>query len=50
MILKKNILIGGIIRQREPIIPDGNTSIHVGDTVIVICKDYHFSDITDILD
>ena len=50
VILKKNILIGGIIRQREPIIPDGNTSIHVGDTVIVICKDYHFSDITDILD
>lgn len=47
--LKKDILIGGIIRRRELIIPDGNSVIQLGDTVIVICKDYHFSDITDIL-
>lgn len=50
VVLKKNILIGGIIRKREPIIPNGNTCIQIGDTVIIICKDYHFSDITDILD
>lgn len=49
VVLKKNILIGGIIRKREPIIPNGNTCIQIGDTVIIICKDYHFSDITDIL-
>lgn len=50
VVLKKNILIGGIIRRHELIIPDGNSSIQLDDTVLVICKDYHFSDITDILD
>lgn len=48
--LKKNILICGIIRKRDLIIPDGRSIISLGDTVIVICKDYHFSDLEDILE
>ena len=48
--LKKNILIGGIIRNRYVIIPNGNDSIRIDDSVIIISKDYHFSDITDILE
>jgi len=47
--LKKNILICGIIRKRMVMIPNGNDEIHVDDSVIIISKDYHFSDITDIL-
>lgn len=48
--LKKDILIGGIIRNRYVIIPNGNDSIMIDDSVIIISKDYHFSDITDILE
>ena len=48
--LKKNILIGEIIRNRYVIIPNGNDSIMIDDSVIIISKDYHFSDITDILE
>lgn len=48
--LKKNILIGGIIRKRTVIIPNGDDVIRAGDSVIIISRDYHFSDITDILE
>ncbi|HAS78893.1 MAG TPA: Trk system potassium transporter TrkA [Ruminococcus sp.] len=48
--LKKNILICGIIRKREVIIPNGNDYMALGDSVVVISKDYHFSDIKDILE
>ena len=48
--LKKNILICGIIRGRTVIIPNGNDFITIDDSVIIISKDHHFSDITDILD
>ena len=47
--LKKNILICGIIRKREVIIPGGDDFITLDDSVIVISKDYRFSDIKDIL-
>lgn len=47
--LKKNMLICGIIRGREVIIPNGNDCIKLGDSVIVISKEYRFSDIEDIL-
>ena len=47
--LKKNILICGIIRGRTVIIPNGNDFITIDDSVIVISKEHHFSDITDIL-
>lgn len=48
--IKKNILICGILRKRDVIIPNGDDCIQRGDSVIVIAKDYHFSDIEDILD
>lgn len=48
--LKKNILICGILRKRDVIIPNGDDCISLGDSVIVISKDYHFSDIEDILE
>lgn len=47
--LKKDILICAIIRKRNVIIPGGNDCIEEGDSVVVVTKDYHFSDITDIL-
>lgn len=34
--LKRNILIGGIVRGREYILPDGNSKLLVGDKVIVV--------------
>lgn len=48
--LKKNILICAIIKKREIIIPNGDDRISLGDSVIVISKDYRFADIEDILD
>ncbi len=48
--LKKDILICAIIRKRNVIIPGGNDCIEEGDSVVVVSKDYHFSDIKDILD
>ncbi len=48
--LKKNILICAIIRKRSVIIPSGNDSVEEGDSVVVVSKDYHFSDIRDILE
>lgn len=48
--LKNNILICGILRKRDVIIPNGDDCIQKGDSVIVISKDHRFSDIEDILD
>lgn len=48
--LKKDILICAIIRRRNVIIPGGNDCIEEGDSVVVVSKDYHFSDIKDILE
>ena len=48
--LKENILICAIIRKRAVIIPSGNDTIEEGDSVVVVTKDYHFSDIKDILE
>ncbi len=48
--IKKNILICSIVRNRHVIIPDGNTMIELNDSVVVISKEYRFSDIRDILD
>ncbi len=47
--LKKNILICSVIRKRELIIPDGDTTIEVGDIIVAVSKDYHFSKLKDIL-
>jgi trk system potassium uptake protein TrkA len=47
--LRKNILICGVIRAREIIIPDGSTSIELGDSVVIVSKDHKFSKLQDIL-
>ena len=48
--LKKNILICAIIRKRQVIIPNGNDKIEAGDSVIVVTKEYRFSELKDILE
>ena len=47
--LKKNLLIAFINRNGTIIIPSGNDSIHVGDTVMVVTTHTGFHDIRDIL-
>ncbi len=49
LVLKKNILIGGIIRDHQVIVPTGTTSIHEKDAVIVVSKDLIINDLDDIL-
>ena len=48
--LKKNILICAIIRKREIIIPDGSAVIELGDSVVIVSKEHHFSGLKSILD
>lgn len=48
--IKANCLIASIIRGTKVIIPDGNTSIQLGDNVIVVTTHKNFDDLTDILE
>ena len=48
--LKSNLLIGCINRKGRIIIPRGNDSIKVGDTVIVVTTQKGLGDIRDILE
>ena len=48
--LKKNLLITFINRNGSIIIPSGQDSIHVGDTVMVVTTHTGFNDIIDILE
>lgn len=45
--LKPNILIAGITRNKETIIPTGDDKILEGDSVIVISTDVHLYDLSD---
>lgn len=47
--LKKNILIGAIIRESVVIYPHGNTTLEVGDRVVVITKNASLCDLDDII-
>lgn len=47
--LKDGLLVGAIARDGKTIIPDGNTSIHAGDRVIVMAKSLFLQDLNDIL-
>ncbi len=47
--LRKNILIGGIIRGKKSVIPTGNDEIRAGDRVVVIADELHLTDLSDIL-
>lgn len=48
--LKENILIAAIIRNGESIIPSGSTTIQLGDSVIVVSKDYTLYELKDIME
>lgn len=47
--LKNGVLVGAIARDKEIVIPDGNTCIHEGDHVVVVTKSMAADDLTDIL-
>lgn len=47
--LKKNILICAIIRKREIVVPDGSAVVELGDSVVIVSKEHHFSRLKDIL-
>ena len=47
--IKNNILIGGIIRNHQIIIPSGMTSIKEGDSVVVVSNGLILNDLDDIL-
>lgn len=47
--LKKNLLIGCIIRRGRTIIPTGTDLIRVGDAVVIVTSHAGFEDIEDIL-
>ena len=48
--IKENCLIACIIRENEVIIPDGSSTIMLGDNVIVVTAHKNFDDLTDILE
>lgn len=48
--IRPNILIGGIIRDRKTIIPNGNDVILSGDRVVVIAANQRLQDLADILE
>ena len=48
--IKENCLIACIIRHNTVIIPDGNSTIKLGDNVIVVTKNKNYDDLTDILE
>ena len=50
MKLQKNILITGIIRNRQPIIPSGEDVILPYDKVVVVASGRQLDDLNDILE
>ena len=49
MKLKPGILIAGILRGRQALIPAGDDVIQAGDRVIVLAAGRHINDLSDIL-
>ena len=49
MPLKSNILVVGILRQRQAIIPSGEDKILPGDRVVVLTTQYRLHDLSDIV-
>ncbi len=48
--MKKDLLVGGIIRHNQMIIPNGQDALHVGDRIIVIAYHIPLKDINDIFE
>ena len=49
MRFKPNILIAGIIRGRQTIVPGGSDEILPGDKVIVLAADHRLNDLSDVI-
>lgn len=49
-IQKKNILIGGILRDYKLIIPKGQDTLEIGDRVIIIAYDIILNKLNDIFE
>ena len=47
--LKSGILIAGILRDRQAIIPDGDVCIRAGDKVVIIAANRRLQDLDDII-
>ncbi len=47
--IKRVILVAGILRNRKPIIPNGNDVFLPGDRVIVVSEPQHLSDLSEIV-
>ena len=47
---KKNVLVASIIRRGNIIMPNGTSTIEVGDSVVIFTTGKGFGDITDILE
>ena len=47
--IKKNVLIGGIVRDNEFILPSGDSTLKVGDRVIVVSEEKQFTKLSQIL-
>ena len=48
--LKKNCLIASVIRNGRVIVPNGDTTIEIGDNVIVVTTHKNFGDLSDIFE
>ena len=48
--LKKNCLIACIIRGEQVIIPNGSSTIELGDNVVVVTTHKNFDDLSDIFE
>ncbi len=46
--LKDNSLIGAIVKGNKIIVPDGESTIDTGDRVMVVTKDSHFGDLSEL--
>ena len=47
--IKKSVLIGGIVRGNEFILPTGDSTLNVGDRVIVVSEEKQFTKLSQIL-
>ncbi len=47
---KKNVLVASIIRKGKILMPNGSSTIEMGDSVVIFTTDKGFGDITDILE
>ncbi len=48
--LKQNVLIAGIIRERNVLIPGGNDCIRKGDRVVILTTGHKMTDLADIME